>query len=78
MGDEGEFWNDVKDARRNLRAAHGVPCPGCHIKQPKRDPTIMLPRQRCKVCGHVDQRPRLTDEQRMEAERGLLPPGEGR
>ena len=58
MGDMGEFWNDVKEDRRERKAKYGLDCPQCNIKQPKRIPTILLPSQRCKVCGYVDRRPR--------------------
>lgn len=40
---------------------YGVNCPGCPKIQPKRIPTILLPGQRCKVCGYVDTRPRIKD-----------------
>jgi hypothetical protein len=55
----GEFWKDVKEARKERRALHGTDCPGCRKKEPKRTPTILLPQQRCKVCGYRDPRPRL-------------------
>lgn len=58
MGDEGEFWNDIRSARKERRAALGVDCPGCRRIQPKRTPTILLPGQRCRVCGYRDPRPR--------------------
>lgn len=58
MGDMGELWNAVKDDRQKRRAKYGMDCPQCNIKQPKRIPTILLPRQRCKVCGYVDKRKR--------------------
>lgn len=61
MGDEGEFWRDVNEARKELRAAHGMNCPRCPMVQPKRTPTILLPQQRCRVCGYRDPRPR-TDQ----------------
>jgi hypothetical protein len=57
-GDMGEFWNDVKQARKERRAALGVDCPGCPKVQPKRIPTVLLPGQRCKVCGYRDPRQR--------------------
>lgn len=59
MGDMGEFYNGLRDERRERRAKFGVPCPGCIKDHPKREPTILLPQQRCKVCGHRDPRPRL-------------------
>lgn len=62
-GDMGEMWNAVRDERKRLRREHGVACPRCRQVQPKRDPSILLPGQRCKVDGYRDPRPRL-DEQR--------------
>ena len=58
MGDMGDYYNDLKQARKERREAFGVPCPQCNVKQPKRQPTILLPRQRCKVDGYRDPRPR--------------------
>lgn len=58
MGDMGDFWNDVKEERKKRRLLLGVNCPQCNIKQPKRIPTILLPQQRCKVCGYRDPRKR--------------------
>ena len=49
--------NPLKERRRILRSALGVNCPNCNIKQPKRIPSILLPRQRCKVDGYRDPRP---------------------
>lgn len=60
-GDVGEFFNDLRDLRRERRDKHGVECPGCISNHPKRDPTILLPQQRCKVCGYRDPRPRLAE-----------------
>jgi len=56
MGDMREYWNDYKEHKRQLRERLGVECPKCRIVQPKRIPTILLPQQRCKVCGYVDPR----------------------
>lgn len=61
MGDMGDLYNALRDERRAIRAKFGVRCPDCNIKQPKREPTILLPGQRCKVDGYRDPRPRLTD-----------------
>jgi hypothetical protein len=63
MGDMGDLYRDLKEYRRSIRAGFGIPCPQCRVKQPKREPTIMLPGQRCKVDGYRDPRPRLTDGQ---------------
>ncbi len=58
MGDMGDFYNDMREARKERRERLGVPCPQCRVKQPKRQPTILLPGQRCKVDGYRDPRPR--------------------
>lgn len=61
MGDEGEFWRDVRESRREARAKHGVACPECKRLLPKAQPSILLPQQRCRIHGYRDPRPR-TDE----------------
>lgn len=58
MGDMGDFWRDVKEARSAAREAYGVDCPTCTVKLPKAIPTLLLPGQRCKVCGYRDPRKR--------------------
>ena len=58
MGDMGDYYNDLKAHRKELRERLGVPCPQCRVKQLKRTPTILLPGQRCKVDGYRDPRPR--------------------
>ncbi len=62
MGDMGEVFKELKKARQELRAKFGVKCPRCIVKFPKGNPSILLPQQRCKVCGYIDPRPRLTNE----------------
>lgn len=57
MGDMGDHFKDLKEHLRMMREKHGVECPGCKVKEPKRNPTILLPGQRCKVCCYVDPRP---------------------
>lgn len=61
-GDMGDFWNDVKADRKERRERLGVNCPGCIKHHPKRNPTVLLPGQRCKVCKHRDPRPRSDDQ----------------
>lgn len=56
MGDMGDLYNDLRAHRKEIRVKYGVPCPMCNVKQPKRQPTILLPSQRCKVDGYVDPR----------------------
>lgn len=57
----GEYFKDLKEHRKMLREKFGVPCPGCKVKRPKANPTILLPQQTCKVCGYKDPRPRLNE-----------------
>jgi hypothetical protein len=59
MGDVGDLFNAMRDDRRERRAKHGISCPKCPTIQPKRIPSILLPQQRCKVCGYRDPRPRI-------------------
>jgi hypothetical protein len=61
MGDMGELFNAVRDARREARAKHGVPCPRCAEVRPKAQPSILLPQQRCKVDGYRDPRERTAE-----------------
>jgi hypothetical protein len=63
VGDVGDLWRDVKEARKILREMFGVNCPVCTVKLPKAQPTILLPQQRCRVCKYVDPRPRLDDDE---------------
>jgi rRNA maturation endonuclease Nob1 len=62
MGDVGDDFRAHKEHVRALKAEHGVDCPGCRKVQPKRIPTRLLPGQRCKVCGHRDPRPRISNQ----------------
>lgn len=55
-GDEGDYWRDVKEARRRERDKHGIECVGCMAKEPNRNPTILMPQQKCRVCGYRDPR----------------------
>ena len=59
MGDMGDIGNALKDHRREMRLKHGIQCPRCKEKRPRAHASILLPGQRCKVDGYVDQRPRL-------------------
>lgn len=62
MGDVGDTFNALRAARKEQKAKHGIDCPGCAIKHPKRDPTRMLPGQKCRVCGYVDRRSPIPGE----------------
>ena len=61
MIDYGDMCHEIRDRKRELKDKFGVDCPGCRKKEPKRTPTILLPGQRCKVCGYRDPRPRTED-----------------
>lgn len=56
MGDMGDVWRAVRAAKKERRAKLGKDCPGCPKIQPKRIPTVLLPGQTCKVCGHTRSR----------------------
>jgi len=55
----GDIFRAMKEHSRELRAKYGINCPDCNKLQPKRIPTILLPQQKCKVCGYRDPRERL-------------------
>ena len=57
MGDMGDFWRDVREARKEEKARLGVPCPDCKVRLPKAEPKILMPGQKC-WCGYRDQRKR--------------------
>ena len=57
MSDYGDQCRELRDAKRAVRATHGVPCPECVAKLPKANPSVLLPQQRCKIHGYRDSRP---------------------
>jgi predicted Zn-ribbon and HTH transcriptional regulator len=59
MSEMGDMWREIKQARRERREKYGQDCPGCVRDHPKRIPSILLPGQRCRVCGFVDKRERI-------------------
>lgn len=59
--DYGDMCREIKDARREARSKHGVPCPRCAGVRPKAHPSILLPEQRCKVDGYRDPRQRTRE-----------------
>lgn len=61
MSDYGDMCRDIREARSEARAKHGVNCPKCAETRPKAHPSILLPQQRCKVDGYRDPRPRTPD-----------------
>lgn len=63
MGDVGDDFRALKEHKKAVREKFGRDCPECKKKRPKACPSILLPQQRCRVDGHIDPRPQLTDEQ---------------
>ncbi len=63
MSDTGDDFRALRAHKKELRAKYGVECPECHRLQPKRNATILMPQQRCRVDGYRDPRPELTDAQ---------------
>ena len=68
MSDYGEFCRDMREHKRRIRAKFGVECPQCKVVRPKAHPSILLPQQRCKVDGYIDQRARLTQKDHESVE----------
>lgn len=67
MSDAIDGYKDMADHKKRLRAKYGIECPVCKTNRPKANPSILLPRQHCRVDRYVDPRPELTDEQWREA-----------
>jgi len=57
VSDYGDQCRELKDAKRVVRAKHGVPCPECQQRLPKAHPSILLPQQVCKIHKYRDPRP---------------------
>lgn len=62
MGDMGDAFRAYRDHRRERLQRLGVACPRCVSDHPKRNPTILLPQQRCRWCGYRDTRARVESE----------------
>jgi hypothetical protein len=58
MGDMGDDFRAVRDAKRAIRDRYGVPCPECVVKLPRASPSILLPQQVCKIHRYRDPRKR--------------------
>jgi len=63
VSDMIDMYRDFRAFKMARRRMYGIPCPQCAVKQPRRQPTILLPQQRCKVDGYRDPRPELTQAQ---------------
>lgn len=58
-----EICRDIRRAKKEARARHGIPCPMCQTLLPKAPPSILLPQQRCKIHGYKDERKRTTENE---------------
>ncbi len=67
MGDMGEAFNAMKEARRIRRRIFGIECPKCKELRPNAHASILLPQQQCKVDKYRDPRPHTTREERNAA-----------
>lgn len=67
MSDQIDNFRAQKDHLKSLRAKYGVQCPMCQLRRPKAHPSILLPEARCRVDGHQDPRPRLTNDEWSKA-----------
>ena len=61
MGDMGDDFRAMREAKKERRRKYGIECPVCKVKLPKAFPTILLPQQRCRMCGYRDPRPRVDE-----------------
>ena len=52
MSDLGDSFREHREYMQRKKAAEGIDCPGCKIKEPKRIPSRLLPGWTCKVCGY--------------------------
>ena len=66
--DYGDMCREIKEARRDARANHGVNCQKCVELLPKANPSILLPQQVCKIHGYRDPRPRTEDTEYLHRE----------
>jgi rRNA maturation endonuclease Nob1 len=57
MGDMRDDFKALDAVLKAERQRLRVSCPGCPKVRPKATPTLLMPQQRCKVCGHRDERP---------------------
>lgn len=58
MGDVGDDFRAFKAYQDERKRLHGIDCPRCIAEHPKRNPTRLMPQQRCRWCGYRDLRER--------------------
>ncbi len=52
MSELGDTFSEWKRQRQALKRE----CPGCREVRPKASPSMLMPGQRCRACGHRDTR----------------------
>lgn len=57
MNEKPTLPEPMADSRK-LRKEYGAVCSGCVEHHPNRTASILLPHQRCRVCGYIDPRKR--------------------
>ena len=62
MSDMGDDFRAMRERKKKMRNAYGINCPVCAVNIPKAYPTILLPQQKCRVCGYRDERERIKNE----------------
>lgn len=71
--DYGDLCRDIRTARAEARAKHGVPCPECVRLLPRANPSILLPEQRCRIHGYRDPRKRTRETEYLHRAEGEQP-----
>ena len=56
MSDAVEDFRALKEYRKQQRRLLGINCLGCLKVNPRRSPTLLMPGQKCRVCGYRDMR----------------------
>lgn len=64
----------AKEARKAIRRKHAHPCPECLKHLPKASPSLLLPKQVCRIHGYVDSRPLIPryEIDKIYAEFGII------
>ena len=59
---EAERHKALREAKKQMKAKYGIPCPECVAALPKAPPPrVLLPGELCKAHGYWDRRPRTPE-----------------
>jgi len=58
MGDMGDDFRALREAKQAIKAKYGIACPECVKRLPRAHPSMLLPQQICKIHRYRDPRPR--------------------